>query len=262
MGQFRTLEGQVALVTGASRGIGRAIAARLATEGAAVAVNYRERADEAAAVVAQIAEAGGRAVALQADIGDAAQAAALVAEAAAQLGPVDILINNAGIFRGGDLADFDFAQMEPMRRTNVDGLVAVTRAVTPGMQARRYGRIVNLTSIAAHGTSMAGTTFYAATKAAVAILTRRFAMDLGPHGITVNAVAPGFILTDMARQSRTGEEAERFNAAVAQKTMMRRVGYPEDIAHAIAFLVSPQAGFVTAQVLTVDGGRMDYVVHP
>ena len=256
------LEGQVALVTGASRGIGRAVALRLAAEGAAVAVNYRERAAEAAAVVAQIREAGGRAAALQADIGDAAQAAQLAAQAAAALGPVDILVNNAGVFRGGDFADFDFAQMEPMRRTNVDGLVAVTRAVVPGMQARRYGRVVNLTSIAAHGTSMAGTTFYAATKAAVAILTRRFALDLGPHGITVNAVAPGFILTDMARQNRTGEEAERFHAAVAEKTMMRRVGYPEDIAHAVAFLVSPQAGFITAQVLTVDGGRMDYVAHP
>jgi 3-oxoacyl-[acyl-carrier protein] reductase len=152
--------------------------------------------------------------------------------------------------------------MEGMRRTNVDGLVNVTRAVTSGMRARGFGRIVNLTSIAAQGTAMAGTTFYAATKAAVTVLTRRFAMELGPHGITVNAVAPGFIDTDMAAQGRTAAEIASLSEQIAAKTMVRRGGTPDDIAHAVAFLVSPQSGFISGQVLTVDGGRMDYIGHP
>ena len=257
-----TLDGKTALVTGASRGLGRSIALRLAREGASVCVNYRERAEEAASLVAQIRALGRKAIAVQADIAEPGAAQAMAEQAARELGVIEVLINNAGVFRKGDLGDFDFSQMEGMRRTNVDGLVHTTRAVVGGMKARGFGRIVNLTSIAALGTSMAGTTFYAATKAAVSVLTRRFAMELGPHGITVNAIAPGFILTDMALSGRTAEEAERLTADIAQKAMVQRVGRPEDIANAAAFLCSPESGFVTAQVLTVDGGRMDYIGHP
>jgi 3-oxoacyl-[acyl-carrier protein] reductase len=253
-----TLERRTALVTGASRGLGRAIALRLARGGVAVGVNYREQGEAADAVVAEIRAGGGRALAVRADVGDAAEVHDMVGRVARGLGPVDILVNNAGVARLGDLAKFDAEQMEDMRRINVDGLVTVTRAVVEGMKGRGFGRIVNVTSIAALGTAMAGTTFYAATKAAVVVLTRRFALELGPHGITVNAVAPGFVLTDMAAAGRTESDF----AAIAAKSMVRRIGKPEDVANAVAFLASPESGFITAQILTVDGGRMDYIGHP
>jgi len=246
---------RVALVTGASRGIGRAIALRLARDGNAVGVNFRARSEEANAVVDEIDRNGGRALALQADIGDRAQVQMMTERLRQELGPVEILINNAGILARGDLSDFDYSQMEGMRRINVDGLVSVTRAVVEEMRQRGWGRIVNLTSIAALGTSMAGTTFYAATKAAVIVLTRRFALELGPHGITVNAIAPGFIVTEMMASGANLD-------AIAQRAIVRRVGQPEDIANAAAFLVSEDSSFVTAQVLTVDGGRTDYIAHP
>ena len=257
-----TLKGRTALVTGASRGIGRAIALRLAREGAAVGINYRERVRDAEALANDIRNDGGHALPLRADVGDSRAVGAMIETLEAESGPIDILINNAGVFRQGDLADFDYSQMEGMRRTNVDGLVNATRAVVPGMQARGFGRIVNLTSIAAHGTVMAGTTFYAATKAAVSVLTRRFAMELGPHGVTVNAIAPGFIATEMVAERRSPAEIASLSEQIAAKTMVRRVGKPEDIAHAVAFLVSADSGFITGQVITVDGGRMDYIGHP
>jgi len=257
-----SLAGRTALVTGASRGIGRAVALRLARDGAAVAVNYRSGREQAESAVEEIRRTGGRAVAVGADISDPAQVSAMAAQIERDLGPVDILINNAGVLVRGDLGDFDFSQMDGMRRTNVDGLVHVTRAVVEGMKQRRWGRIVNLSSLAALGTALAGTTFYAATKAAVIILTKRFALELGPQGITVNCVAPGFIVTDMVTTGRSQEEVDKTLGALAAKAMVRRVGQPEDIAHAVSFLVSEEAGFVTAQVLTVDGGRMDYIGHP
>jgi 3-oxoacyl-[acyl-carrier protein] reductase len=257
-----TLDGQVALVTGASRGLGRAIAARLAREGAAVCVNYRASSAEAEILMKEIRNAGGRAIAVQADLGEPAQIQPMIDRVHQELGPVSILMNNAGVLARGTLDTFDPAALERMRRTNVDGLIHVTRAVVPDMKERRYGRIVNLTSIAAHGTSLPGSTFYAATKAAVSILTRRFAMELGSFGITVNAVAPGFILTDMVKEGRTEQEYNELINSIAGKSMLGRVGDPADIAHAAAFLALPDSGFITAQILTVDGGRMDYIAHP
>ena len=256
------MSGQTALVTGASRGLGRAIAVRLAREGAAVCVNFVTSVTDADGVVDEIRGAGGRAIAVRADVGDPAEVRRMVERVEGELPAIGILVNNAGVSVRGTLETFEGADLERMRRTNVDGLIHVTRAVVLSMKDRGYGRIVNITSIAAHGTSLPGTTFYAATKAAVITLTRRFAMELGPHGITVNAVAPGFFPTDMSQRRRSGEEFAAAEKQISERSMVGRVGHPHDVAHAVAFLAAPESSFITAQVLTVDGGRMDYIAHP
>jgi 3-oxoacyl-[acyl-carrier protein] reductase len=178
-----------------------------------------------------------------------------------ELGPATILVNNAGIAWQGTLDTYDADQVARMRRINVEGLINATRAVTPDMRKRRYGRIVNVSSIAAIGTALPGNAFYAATKAEVAILTKRFALELGPHAITVNAIAPGFVRTDMTQGGRGAADWAGTERSLASRTMLGRVGEPEDIANAIAFLAAPESGWITAQLLTVDGGRMDYIGH-
>lgn len=179
-----------------------------------------------------------------------------------KLGTVSLLVNNAGVVFRGTWETFEQEGMDRMRRTNVDGIIHVIRAVVPAMKERGYGRIVNLTSIAAHGTSLPKNTFYAATKAAVSSLTRRFAMELGRDGITVNAVAPGFILTDMVKQGRTEDEYNEFVKKISERSMIGRPGDPRDVANAVGFLLARESGFITGQILTVDGGRMDYIGHP
>jgi 3-oxoacyl-[acyl-carrier protein] reductase len=252
---------QTAVVTGGARGLGRATARLLAQRGAAVCVNYAAHADEAEAVVAEIATAGGRAIAIAADVADSAALEALVARAEAELGPVTILVNNAGVSWQGTLDTYDREQVARMHQVNVDGVIHATRAVMGSMQVQRYGRIVNVASIAAIGTALSGNAFYAATKAEVVILTRRFALELGQHGITVNAVAPGFVRTDMTQRGRGAADWAGTEQAFAARAMMGRIGEPEDIANAVVFLASPESGWITAQVLTIDGGRMDYIGH-
>src|SRR6516164_9516854 len=183
---------QVAVVTGGARGIGRATARLLAQRGSAVCVNHAVHADAAEALVAEIVASGRRAIAV----------AAVFARTEAELGPVTILVNNAGVSWQGTLDTYDPEQVARMRQVNVDGLIHATRAVIRSMRAQRYGRIVNVASIAGIGTALSGNAFYAATKAEVLILTRRFALELGQHGITVNAVAPGFVRTELTQRGR------------------------------------------------------------
>jgi len=250
---------QVALVTGGSRGIGRATALMLAQRGAALCVGYAGRAEAAEAVAADIRRGGGRAIAVGADVADAAAVSAMVERARSELGTVTILVNSAGLVHAANLDTFDPGQFDRMRRVNADGIIHTTRAVMTGMRERGYGRIVNISSIAALGTGLPDTTFYAASKAEVSILTKRFAMELGPAGITVNAIAPGAIRTDMTRGGVGQEEWERRQQALGRRAIMGRMGDPADIANAAAFLAAPESGWITAQVLVVDGGRMDYL---
>jgi len=257
----RRLAGKVAIVTGASRGIGRALAIRLAREGAAVAVNYRSQAPAAEETVAEIKRHGSEALAIQADVADREAAARLAAQTLDRFGRIDVLVNNAGVLFRSDVLNFNSDEFQQMRNTNVGGVIHSVAAVLPAMKKQKSGSIVNLVSIAAIGTAMPGTTFYAATKAAVAILTKRFALELGPFGINVNAVAPGFIVTDMVKAGKTLEELERTLQSVAARTMLGRNGTPEDIASVVAFLASPDAAFLTGQILTADGGRMDFLSH-
>jgi 3-oxoacyl-[acyl-carrier protein] reductase len=254
-----TWRDQVALVTGGGRGIGRAIARRLAREGASVCVNYVTRVEAAEALVAEIIAEGGRAIAVAADVSDDAAVEGMVDGVSAAFGPVTILVNNAGVAHKGSLDSYDSEKLERMRQVNVDGVIHTTRAVMTDMRRAKYGRIINVTSIAALGTSLPGNAFYAATKAEAQILTRRFAMELGSYGITVNAVAPGFVRTEMTQGGLDDNGWKERAQSIAALSMTGRVGEPDDIANAVAFFASPEAGWVTGQVLAVDGGRMDYI---
>jgi 3-oxoacyl-[acyl-carrier protein] reductase len=250
---------QVALVTGASRGIGRAVARRLASEGASVCVNYVTRADAAESLVADIRANGGSAIAVAADVADDAAVEGMVDRVMAEFGTVTILVNNAGVAYPATLETYDADQLARMRQVNVDGVIHTTRAVMAGMRRQHYGRIINVTSIAAIGTALPGNAFYAATKAAVHTLTLRFALELGSYGVTVNAVAPGFVRTDATQGTRTEEQWQERSRRIAASSMLGRIGEPADIANAVAFFASPDSGWVTAQILAVDGGRMDYI---
>jgi 3-oxoacyl-[acyl-carrier protein] reductase len=236
---FCSLEGRTALVTGGSRGIGRAIAAELAKAGAQVVIGYRTGADEAEAVASEI---GGRAV--QADVSDPEQAKRLVEEAA----EVDVLVNNAGITRDGLLARMSDDDWRTVLDTNLGGTFNTCRAVTRGMMKRRSGAIVNVSSIVGvHGNP--GQTNYSASKAGIIGFTKALARELGSRGVRANVVAPGYISTRL-----TNELPEELQQAMLANTPLGRFGDPEDVAGAVRFLCSDAAAFVTGEVLLVDGG--------
>jgi 3-oxoacyl-[acyl-carrier protein] reductase len=233
-----------ALVTGASRGIGAAIARALAAEGWPVAVNFRSGEEAAAEVVASIEAAGGRAAPLRADVRDREQADALLRDAEAAFGPVLVLVNNAGVTRDGLSPQLSDDAWDAVVDTNLTASFRLTRAALRPMMRARYGRIVNVASIVGLRANP-GQANYAAAKAGVIAMTRTVAAEVARRGITVNAVAPGFIATDMT--AGLGDD-------LAQAIPARRVGRPEEVAAAVRFLASDEASYVTGTTLTVDGG--------
>ncbi len=244
------LDGKTALVTGASRGIGRAIALRLAAEGANIAINYAGNTAKAEETKAAIEVAGGKAALFQADVSDSAQVEQMVASVLETFGSLDILVNNAGITRDGLLMRMKEEDFDAVLDTNLKGIFHVTKAVTKIMMKQRSGRIVNMASVVGI-IGNAGQTNYAAAKAGVIGFTKSAARELAARGITVNAVAPGFIATDM-----TAAMPEKAKEATLAAIPLRRMGTPEDVANAVLFLVSDQAAYITGQVVKVDGGMV------
>ena len=246
---------RVAIVTGAARGIGAATATRLAADGMAVAVLDLD-AGTCAETVDAITTAGGRAVAVGADVSDAAQVEAAVGKVAAELGPPVVLINNAGIIRDNLLFKMSEDDWDMVLGVHLRGAFLMSRAAQRFMVEQGFGRIVNLSSSSALGNR--GQVNYSAAKAGMQGFTKTLAIELGKFGVTANAVAPGFIATDMtaATAARIGMGFEEFQAAAASQIPVRRVGQPGDVANVISFLVSEGAGFVSGQVIYVAGGPL------
>jgi 3-oxoacyl-[acyl-carrier protein] reductase len=245
-------EGKVALVTGASRGIGRAIAVELGSQGARVAANYHSQAQAASEVVESIAAAGGKAVAFQADVGDFAEAEKLVKSTIEHFGDLHILVNNAGITRDGLIMTMSEKDWDDVIRTNLKSTFNCSRHAVRHMLRRRYGRIINITSISGH-IGNAGQTNYSASKAGQIGFTKALAREVASRNITVNAVAAGYIETEIWQTV-----PENIREGMAEMIPLGRKGEAEDIARAVAFLASDQAAYITGHVLSVDGGMAMY----
>ncbi len=244
----RELDDMVALVTGGSRGIGAAICEELASAGAIVAVNYARNAEAADEVCGRIAAAGGTAHAVQGDVASADGAAALVAHVESEIGPIEALINNAGITRDDLIMRLSEEDWRDVIDTNLGGAFFTCRALSRPMLKRRRGSIVNISSIVGvHGN--AGQTNYAASKAGLIGLTKALAKELGGRGIRVNAIAPGYIATEL-----TNVLPEQARDAILANTPLGRLGDPSDVARAVRFLCSDASAFITGDVLAVDGG--------
>ncbi|NLM20764.1 MAG: 3-oxoacyl-[acyl-carrier-protein] reductase [Peptococcaceae bacterium] len=242
------LKDKTALVTGASRGIGRAIALALAKEGAAIVINYVSNRSLAEEVVREIEKTGGKALAIGADVSNFEEAGALVAKAKEVFGSVDILVNNAGVTKDGLIMRMTEEDFDRVLEVNLKGAFNCCRHVVPLMVKQRSGRIINITSIVGL-VGNAGQANYAASKAGLVGLTKSLAKEIGSRGITVNAVAPGFIETDM-----TSGLTEKMKEAAKENIALKKLGTPADVANAVCFLASEKAAYITGQVISVDGG--------
>jgi 3-oxoacyl-[acyl-carrier protein] reductase len=242
------LQGKVAIVTGGSRGIGRGIALAFAREGAKVAIVYRGNQEAADSLVQEVAQGSGTAKAYQADVADTASVESCVKKVEEELGAIDILVNNAGVIHDDLFVRLEPADWNKVIQTNLGGTYNFCHAVAFSMMRRRTGRIINISSVAAEHVNP-GQSNYAASKGAINSLTRALAVELAKRGVTVNAIAPGFIETDMSAAVRN-----KAGDTIKEMVPMKRIGTPEDIARVAVFLASADSSYITGQVLTVDGG--------
>ncbi len=242
------LEDRIAVVTGASRGIGRGIALELAHQGATVVVNYNSSSEAADAVAQAIGDAGGTAMTVQADVSDAEQVENLIKTTTSEYGKIDILVNNAGTTRDNVIMMMKPEDFDTVINTNLRSTWLCSKAAVRAMMRKRYGRIINITSVSGI-MGQSGQTNYSASKAGIIGLTKALAREVGSRSITVNAVAPGFVLTDL-----TKDLPEELTAQLNTVIPLGRWGEIEEVGHAVAFLASDQAGYITGHVLNVDGG--------
>ncbi len=259
------LEDKICLVTGSSRGIGRATALTFGKEGADVIINYLKNKQKAEEVAEEISRLGGHTVVIQADISKKADVTKMVNQAIAQFGRIDVLVNN--VARGATSPNILEATEEDLRTTLEGTLYApyfCVQAIAPQMMKRKYGKIINISANASLGTvgrTSGKAVAYAPAKAALNILTKRLAYELGPYNINVNAIAPGLIDTDVLRIGRTEKELQEIFEEKARSSALRRNGIPQDIANVALFLASDESSFITGQLIVVDGGRFDYLSH-
>ena len=251
------LKNKIALVTGSSRGIVRSIVEEFSREGAKVILNYKSSEVEAKNVCLKIKENGNECMAIKADVSNADEVKDMVNKALEYFKRIDVLVNNAGIMITNTN---NFEDLKKMISVNLYSMVYTIEALRENFM-KNGGKIINIASIAGIVTSLEGTTFYSITKGGVITLTKRYAFELGKYGVNVNAISPGYIETDMTKKGKDKEDWERTVKLISEKTALRRIGKPLDIARVAVFLASKDSDFITGQVIVVDGGREDYFSH-